>query len=67
MEVYLERFNLALAEVFAGGNVTDITGFIAGNMEIAGPVSSPEIRGELNINETAFRIPALNAALFFER
>jgi translocation and assembly module TamB len=61
IEVNLERMNLALVEVFAGGNVTDIVGFITGNMEVTGSVSSPEITGALNINETEFRVPALNA------
>jgi translocation and assembly module TamB len=64
LEVYLERLNLALAEVFAGGNVTNISGFLTGNMVINGPVSSPEITGVLNINETGFRVPALNAEYF---
>ena len=64
IEVYLERLNLALAEVFAGGNVTNIGGSISGNMEITGPVSSPGITGVLNINETEFRVPALNAGYF---
>jgi translocation and assembly module TamB len=61
MEIFLNRLNLAILENFAGGNVTDIGGFVTGNMNVTGTPDNPGITGELRINETSFRLPALNA------
>ncbi len=64
LDVDLERLDLPSFERFTAGNITHLEGFLAGNMKITGTTESPVISGELNINETSFRIPALNTGYF---
>jgi hypothetical protein len=64
MDVDLERLDLPSFEGFAAGNLTHLKGYLAGKMKITGTTDSPVISGELNINETSFRVPALNAGYF---
>lgn len=60
----LERLHLPSFEAFAGGSITHLKGFLSGNMKITGTPETPMIGGDLNINETSFRVPALNAGYF---
>ncbi|MFN2394971.1 MAG: translocation/assembly module TamB domain-containing protein [Bacteroidales bacterium] len=64
MDVDLERFDLPSFEGFTAGNLTHLKGYLAGKMKVTGTTESPVISGELNINETSFRVPALNAGYF---
>ncbi len=64
MDVDLERLDLPSFEGFTAGNLTHLKGYLAGKMKITGTTESPNISGELNINETSFRVPDLNAGYF---
>ncbi len=64
MDVDLERLDLPSFEGFTAGNLTHLEGYLAGKMKVTGTTESPVISGELNINETSFRVPALNAGYF---
>ncbi|TVQ88035.1 MAG: translocation/assembly module TamB [Bacteroidetes bacterium] len=64
MDVDLERLDLPSFEGFTAGNLTHLRGYLAGKMKITGTTESPNISGEININETSFRVPALNAGYF---
>jgi hypothetical protein len=66
LDVNLERLDLPSFEGFAAGNITHLEGYLAGKMKITGTTESPVISGELNINETSFRVPALNAGYFLK-
>jgi len=66
MQVNLERLDLPSFEGFAGGNLTHLQGYLSGKMNITGTTSEPMVAGELNINETAFRVPDLNAGYFLK-
>lgn len=46
---------------FTMGNVTDGTGYLSGNFKIVGNASSPKVSGELDFNDTGFRITQLNS------
>jgi translocation and assembly module TamB len=64
LDVDLERLDLPSFEGFTAGNLTHLRGHLAGKMKITGTTDSPVVSGELNINETSFRVPALNAGYF---
>ncbi|MFN3555931.1 MAG: translocation/assembly module TamB domain-containing protein [Bacteroidales bacterium] len=63
-DVNLQRLDLPTFESFAAGHITHLRGFLSGRMQINGTPDAPLISGNLNINETAFRVPALNAGYF---
>ncbi len=67
MEVFMEKLNLSHIENFARGNITHLGGFITGNIKLVGKPDNPELTGELSFNETAFRVPALNAGYFLKK
>ena len=64
IDILLEKLDLPLIESFTGGNLTHLEGFVTGSMKMTGNPANPFITGELNIRETAFRVPALNAGYF---
>ncbi|MBW6478368.1 MAG: translocation/assembly module TamB domain-containing protein [Bacteroidales bacterium] len=66
MDVDIERLDLPSFEGFTAGNLTHLNGYLAGKMKVTGTTESPVISGELNINETSFRVPALNAGYFLK-
>ncbi|QSB26452.1 translocation/assembly module TamB [Flavobacterium sp. CLA17] len=59
--VSIDKLNIKSIQGFTMGNVTEGTGFLSGNFKIAGNTSAPKIAGELNFNETGFRITQLNS------
>ncbi|MBW3129145.1 translocation/assembly module TamB domain-containing protein [Hymenobacter profundi] len=61
MNVNVTRLNLATAEPFAAGEIKDMSGYLTGQMSIAGTTSAPQIRGSLNTNDAGFRITQLGS------
>ncbi len=57
----LARLDLASFESFTFGNLTQLEGFLSGNIKISGTTEEPLVNGELVINETSFTVPALSA------
>lgn len=59
--VDINKLNIKNIQGFTMGNVTDGTGFLSGNFKIAGNATAPKVSGELNFNNTGFRITQLNS------
>ncbi|MCD0467693.1 translocation/assembly module TamB [Flavobacterium sp. ENC] len=59
--VAINKLNIKSIQGFTMGNVTEGTGFLSGNFKITGNTSAPKIAGELNFNDTGFRITQLNS------
>jgi hypothetical protein len=57
----LNKLYLKSIQGFTMGNVTEGTGYLSGNFKIVGKASSPKVSGELNFNDTGFRITQLNS------
>ena len=57
----INKLNIKSIQGFTMGNVTDGTGFLSGNFKIAGNATAPKVSGELNFNNTGFRITQLNS------
>ncbi|PJJ09257.1 LOW QUALITY PROTEIN: uncharacterized protein DUF490 [Flavobacterium sp. 1] len=59
--VAVNRLDIKSIQGFSMGNVTDGTGFLSGNFKVAGNVATPKVAGELNFNDSGFRITKLNS------
>ncbi|OMQ09482.1 translocation/assembly module TamB [[Flexibacter] sp. ATCC 35103] len=57
----LNKLNIKSIQGFTMGNITEGTGFLAGNFKITGNVSAPKVNGELNFKDTGFRVKKLNS------
>lgn len=57
----INKLNIKSIQGFSMGNITDGTGFLAGNFKITGKASEPKVNGELNFKETGFRVTKLNS------
>lgn len=67
IDVLMEKLNLSIIENFTSGNITHLEGIVSGKMKVTGRPDNPEITGELNISETSFRVPAINAGYFLRK
>ncbi|WP_348823470.1 translocation/assembly module TamB domain-containing protein [Flavobacterium aestuarii] len=57
----INKLNIKSIQGFSMGNVTDGAGFLSGNFKITGNASAPKVLGELNFNDSSFRITKLNS------
>jgi len=63
MAVDISRLNLSAIEPFTFGQVSRMSGFLNGDIDIKGTIEKPEIMGELNLNDVAFNAPYANTYL----
>jgi autotransporter translocation and assembly factor TamB len=59
--VDINKLNIKSIQGFTMGNITEGKGYLSGNFKITGNSSAPKIGGELNFNDTAFRVTQLNS------
>lgn len=59
--VDINKLNIKSIQGFTMGNITEGKGYLSGNFKITGNASAPKIGGELNFNDTAFRVTQLNS------
>jgi len=59
--VDMNKLNIKSIQGFTMGNITEGKGYLSGNFKITGNASAPKIGGELNFNDTAFRVTQLNS------
>ena len=62
LKLNINQLNLAAAKPFAVGQLKDITGYLKGNVNIAGTASKPAVNGELHF-ENASITPAMTGAV----
>ncbi|PKB15876.1 translocation/assembly module TamB [Flavobacterium sp. 5] len=61
LNVDINKLNIKSIQGFSMGNVSDGTGFLSGNFKITGNTATPKVAGELNFNDSGFRITKLNS------
>ena len=66
MDVNFKKFNAAGFSPFGGDVITDIRGFVSGNVKVEGNYKSPNMDGVLTLNESGINIPYLNVDLDME-
>jgi hypothetical protein len=57
----INKLNIKSIQGFSMGNITDGTGFLSGNFKITGNAATPKVDGQLNFNDSGFRITKLNS------
>ncbi|MDO7885795.1 translocation/assembly module TamB domain-containing protein [Hymenobacter cheonanensis] len=56
------RLNVKTAEPFSAGQITQATGFLSGQLTIAGTTSAPQVRGQLTTSpDASFVVPQLGS------
>jgi hypothetical protein len=55
-DINLNHLNVKSIQGFSMGNVTDGSGYLSGKFKITGNVDAPIVNGELNFNDTAFKV-----------
>ncbi|HXL58962.1 MAG TPA: hypothetical protein VN958_22015, partial [Chitinophagaceae bacterium] len=63
LKLNLNQVNLAIVKPFAAGQLKDISGYLKGNVNIAGTASQPSVNGDLHF-ENASITPALTGETF---
>ncbi len=53
--------NVKSIQGFSVGHIDEGTGYLSGNFKITGTTDAPKINGELNLNDTGFRITKINS------
>jgi len=66
LDVNIARVDLAPFENFTAGNLTHLEGNLSGRIKVTGTMEQPQVNGEININQTSFRVPAINAGYFLK-
>ncbi|HEX8015708.1 MAG TPA: translocation/assembly module TamB domain-containing protein [Flavobacterium sp.] len=59
--VDVNKLTIKSIQGFTMENITEGTGYLSGNFKIVDTASSPKVSGELNFNDTGFRITQLNS------
>jgi TamB, inner membrane protein subunit of TAM complex len=60
LDINFMDFNLSAFSPFGGDVITDIRGFVSGIAKVAGNYRSPEINGNLRLNQSGLKVPYLN-------
>jgi translocation and assembly module TamB len=63
MNVNIPRLNMASIQPFTFGQVSRMSGYLSGGMDIGGTTNEPDIVGDLQFNEVAFNAPYANTYL----
>ena len=61
LRMNLDRLPMTTAEAFAGGSIRQASGYVDGPFRITGPVSGPQIEGDLRFHNAALNIAMLNS------
>ncbi|WP_426486225.1 translocation/assembly module TamB domain-containing protein [Flavobacterium sp. 2] len=60
-DVAINKLNIKSIQGFSMDNISEGTGYLSGNFKIQGTTDAPKINGELNFNDSAFRVTQLNS------
>lgn len=66
LEVNFDKFNLSAFSPFGGDVISDMRGFVSGKTKVSGNYKSPDIIGNLVLNNSGMKIPYLNVDLDLE-
>ncbi|SNR51641.1 translocation/assembly module TamB [Flavobacterium sp. ov086] len=57
----VNKLNIKSIQGFSMGNLTEGTGYLAGNFKITGTSDAPKVNGELDFKNTGFRVTKFNS------
>jgi hypothetical protein len=57
----LNKLNIKSIQGFSMDNIKEGTGYLSGNFKITGNAGAPKVNGELNFNDTGFRVTKLDS------
>ncbi|MEL1253072.1 translocation/assembly module TamB domain-containing protein [Flavobacterium sp. DGU38] len=60
-DVVINKLNIKSIQGFSMDNISEGTGYLSGNFKIQGTAAAPKINGELNFNDSGFRVTQLNS------
>ncbi len=63
LDVDINRLNMAAVEPFTFGQVSRMSGFVDGSMNVRGTTEVPDVTGQLRFNDVAFNAPYANTYL----
>lgn len=61
LNLAMNQLNVASLQGFTFGNITDGKGALRGNFKVTGTVDNPDVNGDLNFDDVAFRVTQLNS------
>lgn len=61
LDLDLKKLKIKSIQGFSMDHITDGTGYLSGNFKITGNTDTPKLNGELNFNDTGFRITKINS------
>jgi hypothetical protein len=57
----MQKLNMTSVQAFMAGELKESDGYLSGQFKITGTPSLPNVRGNLNFNDVAFRVTQLNS------
>ncbi|MBL4664108.1 MAG: translocation/assembly module TamB [Flavobacteriaceae bacterium] len=66
LDVNFDKFNLSAFSPFGGDVISNIRGFATGRTKVKGNYKSPDLTGNIFLNESGMKIPYLNVDLDLE-
>jgi len=66
IEVDLEKLDLSPFESFTNNELTQLKGFLNGNMQIKGKPDAPEVEGHIKFVESSFLVSSINSSYFID-
>lgn len=61
MNLDIDKINMTSVQALTFGSLKDSEGYLSGNFDINGTVTTPKVIGELKFNQVSFRVTQLNA------
>ncbi|PXY38790.1 hypothetical protein DMB65_21185 [Flavobacterium cheongpyeongense] len=61
LNVDISKLNIKSIQGFSMDNITEGSGYLSGNFKVNGTTKAPQLNGELNFNDAAFRVMKLNS------
>jgi hypothetical protein len=66
IDVDLSRIDLPSFESFAAGSITDLQGFLTGQLRVTGTTEQPAVSGHIDFNETSLNVTAIDSEFTLE-
>ncbi|WP_163400699.1 translocation/assembly module TamB domain-containing protein [Flavobacterium fluviatile] len=61
LNIDINKLNIKSIQGFSMDNISEGSGHLSGNFKVTGTTKAPQINGELNFNDAAFRVTQLNS------